>query len=531
MGFFDRFINNKESVIDARSIDAPRGNVFVGASNENDETQIQSFSNGNITYSGELSGYDYTSILRDKQNWTNLISLFQLSDYFSDADPIVHALIKHVFVPFSTCSEWFLTGAKEKTIKLYEEQYKKMRLREKLDGIMLEYWKYGNVYIYLFENGQLVTLPVNKCRIGGVALNGMPLVEYDCQSTLNEWRSKGYSVKENWIKDNNLEAYFKGFPKEIQEGMNKGYQYVQLNPENTFPMQASKESWQRYAIPFIASCLSSLSKKELISQYEDSILNLGIRSFVHVRYGDEKNDILPDREQLIATRKLFQKGMSGFPLVTTNQLAKAEVIQPDLDDLFQWDKYKDVNNAILSAGGISGIITTGVAEDGSNFATAQVSMQTAETRINAARDEFCDIMNRINERLTEVIKGTYNLKEVPQFHFAPLDMSGKKSLRESCQQLWSLGLVSTKKFLEVNGYSVDMEKEQRNKEKSDKTDEIMSPRQTSVSKQQDTSSEEESNKVGRPEMDDSERNSDPAKSETGKAPKPSNEEGSGDQKM
>lgn len=81
-----------------------------------------------------------------------------------------------------------------------------------------------------------------------------------------------------------------------------------------------KESWQRYAIPFIASCLGALAKKELISTYEDAVLNLGIRSFVHVTYGDTTKgaDILPGAIELGQVRSLFQKGMSGFPLVVTN---------------------------------------------------------------------------------------------------------------------------------------------------------------------------------------------------------------------
>ena len=49
-------------------------------------------------------------------------------------------------------------------------------------------------------------------------------------------------------------------------------------------------------------------------------------------------DMLPDKQQISAVRRLFVDGMSGFPLVVTNHLAKAQVIQPDLDDLFQWDK-------------------------------------------------------------------------------------------------------------------------------------------------------------------------------------------------
>ena len=53
---------------------------------------------------------------------------------------------------------------------------------------------------------------------------------------------------------------------------------------------------------------------------------------------------------------------------------KATVIQPDTKEMFDDDKYRDVNAEILSAGGISGIIVSGRAEDGSNFASAQVSM-------------------------------------------------------------------------------------------------------------------------------------------------------------
>ncbi len=515
MGFFDRF--RRTAAETPKQSQNKQIDVFVGASKSQDAASIQSFSNSNITFSGSLVGYDYDQILRNKQD--NIISLYQLADYFSDADAIVRGIIKHVYVPYSTCSRWFLTGAKPKTIKLYEEQYEKMRLREKLDGIMLEYWKYNNVFVYLFK-GQIITLPVHKCRIGNIAFNGTPVVEYDCQSIQNEWRAKSYSIKENWIKDNSLEDYFKGYPDEVVKALNAGFQYAQLDPENTFVLQGSKESWQRYAIPFIASCLPALSKKELISQYEDAILNLAIRSFVHVTYGDPKQEMLPDKEQISAVRRLFVEGMSGFPLVTTNHLAKAEVIQPDLDDLFQWDKYKQVNNDILSAGGVSGVIVSGISEDGSTFASAQVSMQTAEARINAARAEFCEMMTRINARLTEYIDGTYNLKETPKFNFAPLSMEGRKALREACTKLWESGTVSTKTMLETNGYSLDEEKAQREKESEDGTDEILKVRVTK------NAAKSENKGAGRPEKDDSDKTSDPENTERGKEPKPSSPEGS-----
>lgn len=515
-GITDRFWATARKRIIAEPIDKKRQREIVGANKEDAEV-FQSYTNSNITFSGSLSGYDYDSILRDKQG--NIVNLYQLADYYTDEDAIVRGIVHHVFVPFSTCSRWVLFGKNDKTIKLYEEQYKRMRLREKLNGIMLEYWKYSNVVCYLL-NGQLITLPIHKCKIGNMMLNGMPLVDFDCLSIENEWRAKGYSVQEGWIKDNNLEEYFKGYPEEVKQAIDKGSQYVQLNPANTYVMQGNKESWNRYAIPFIAAALEPLSRKELIATYEKATLNLAAHGFTHAKYGDptKGQDMLPDANQLRQVSTIFKSGMTGFPLVVTNHLAEAKFVQADTQDLFQWNMFRDVNNDILAAGGVSGIIVSGLSEDGSTFASAQISMQTAEARINDAREKFCELMNRVNERLTEIIPGTYNLKEIPEFEFMPLSMEGKKALREACKELWLKGVVSTRTYLETYGYSMDREVERR-KEEAEEADSVLVSREGNVQ-------QAEANEGGRPEVDDSDRKSDPSKSDSGKNPKPSNPDGS-----
>ena len=237
-------------------------------------------------------------------------------------------------------------------------------------------------------------------------------------------------------------------------------------------------------------------------------------------YGDSKSDVMPDITQLNAVNSLFKKAMTGAALATTNHLCKAEVIQPDLNEMFSDDKYKDVNAEILSAGGISGIIVSGRAEDGSNFASAQVSMQTAAMRIKQARDDFCELMDRVNERLngkhgsiTHSAPGN-----IPQFTFPPVDLAGSQKFQEVCRSLWEKGVVSTRTMLQMHGYDMDQELERKKHEQ---------PVESPVGKsdtQKDT--DEPTGKQGRPEMDDSERSSDPAKSMSGKQPKPSNPEGS-----
>lgn len=202
-----------------------------------------------------------------------------------------------------------------------------------------------------------------------------------------------------------------------------------------------------------------------------------------------------------------------------------------MSDLFQFDKYRQVNNDLLAAGGISGIIVNGDTQDGSTFASAQVSVQAAAARIEAARREFCELMNKVNERLVEDMKvtNTYNLKKIPEFHFEPLSMEGEKTLRETCKELWQQGIVSTQTLLEKNGYDLSQEKTRRQSEKTDGVDELLMPRTgNSGAAAQDSGSTDsnKNNKGGRPEMSNEERNSDPENAARGKQPKPSNPEGS-----
>lgn len=409
-------------------------------------------------------------------------------------------------MPYATNSKWYLTG-NQKTINIYEDYYKKIRLREKIDDIMLNYFKYANVFIYIWE-GNIMILPPHKCRIGNVALNGTPTVFFDVESIARQIKQKTYTYLENkQVDDEDIDTVYEGYPPEIAEAVKKSAQYAQLSTENCFVLQGPKEGWTRYSIPWIAAALPALAKKELISSWQTNLLNLSQRSFVHVKYGDNDINPTPDIGQLRTVRSIFSSAMSGNPLAVTNQMAQAEVVTTDISNLYQWPLYRRVNADVMSAGGISGILATGESEDGSTFASAQVSIQTASSRIEAARREVEDFMNKLNVRLVEDISAfhTNNLKNIPEFHFAPFDISGQKSMRQTCMSLWENGLISTRTLMEMNGFSVDKERNQREEQAGDGTDEILIPRDA----MNNNDGGDVQGQVGRPKMSDEERNSDP----------------------
>lgn len=371
------------------------------------------------------------------------------------------------------------------------------------------------------DDGTIITLPVHQVRISNVMVNGEPVIEMNCRSIRDDLKKKGQKAKKPWLEDEDLKVRLQGFPKEVAEALNEGKDWVQQNPANTFVLQDVKEDWMRYSVPMIASCLKALSKKELISNWENALLILGAHAFVHVKYGDPKNEVLPVVGDLEQVSDIFMNAMTGSALAVTNNWCTADVVQPKTDDVFEYDKYKGVNSDILSAGGISGIIVSGRAEDGSTFASAQVSMQTAALRIKQAKDNFCEMMNKINRRLNGSSYLPHSANEnIPRFTFPPVDLSGSKSFQDSCMKLWEKGMVSNETLLQTYGYDMGQEVERRKTENQNGTADVLVPPIAN------TSNHDETEKSGRPTQDDTERHSDPAKSVTGRQPKGSNPEGS-----
>jgi len=103
MGIRDWFATRQKAPPSAPAIVATPPELAIAA----DFNQIdvsQTFNDRNITFTGDLKGFNYTSLLRDKQN--NINQFYQLADYWVDADPLFRGAIKEVYVPFSLIDDF-----------------------------------------------------------------------------------------------------------------------------------------------------------------------------------------------------------------------------------------------------------------------------------------------------------------------------------------------------------------------------------------------------------------------------------------
>ena len=479
--------------------------LYVGVDlSSKPQLQTYTYERTDITFRGELKNFNYNSILKDKQ--TNIYKLYELANYYVDSDSIFGGIVKRVLAPFSLSSGYKLKGVSEKIKKKYTDHYESISFLDVSLNIFFELYLFAQCYIYFMPDGRLITLPQHRVRISDIMVNGEPLIEFNVIE-LN--RRSGYA-KEKFI--NTLIEKYRGYPPEITEELLKGNTgaWIQLNPENCFILQESKPMWQKYAVPFISTCLKPLSKKELISYYEDVQLNIGAKGFLHVKLGD--NELLPKPNQIMldATAKIFQDALNKFPLAVTSHLIDAKFISVDTKGMFDKSKYAEVNSQIMSSGGISPLVVTGESE-GSSFAQANISVKTACQRIKQSQDNFSEMMKKFNKKLAIMWRIAPN--KVPSFVFNDLDLIGEEKLKDEAFKLWQQGCVSTTTLLDQHGYDVEQEYERKKSEEEKDFKTVFEPPANSNTMPSEPSAK------GAPKK--SPVSTDKNKSQTGKQPKPS----------
>lgn len=449
--------------------------------------------------------------------------------------------IREVYVPFSLIDDYRLIGGSEQARNKYNAYFERIGIWDKLESFFLQYYLYANLYISVQPDGDIVSLPPHLCRIGNLRVNRQPIVEFNCRTLQTDLKQMGNLAYKKFIEDIDLQKRLSGYPPEVALGLKNNRDWVQLNPRTTFVLQDAHPDWQRYAIPMVAACLKAFAKKELISAWEDSLLNLAARSFVHVTYGSPEDQVIPDKAALTKLQALFAAAMtasSRVALAVTNNFAKAEVIQPESDHIFDHDKYANVNADILSAAGISGIVVSGQ-DNAASFGSSQVSTKMVALRIQEAKRRMSQMMNDI---MRIGLNGTENglprsaPGKLPEFTFPVTDLTNNKSFQDKCFDLWKEGVLSYETMIDAHGFDYAEEKERKEAETKEEVQTKVfvkpgvNPAETEVNIVNEEPGETTTT-IGRPVLNDDERNSDPGNSETGAQPKPSDEDGSGDQRI
>lgn len=282
-------------------------------------------------------------------------------------------------------------------------------------------------------------------------------------------------------------------------------------------------------MPMIVQALKPLARKEIIVNYENALLTLAACGFLHVSVGTPPDmNMVADQNILTAVQEQAKNAMkAGGGIFTSNSFVETNFVQVDVDHLWDKSKYEDVDTAILGAFGISNAVSAG-GDASTSFGSSQISTRLVSMRINAAKKAFCEFMNMI---IRAVNGSAYGLprttnEKLPVFCMPQTDLTKIAAFQEECMKLWESGSISRKTMLEAHGIDIDMEYERKKQEMDDGYDEVFVKPGTTAQNDDGDNGANNGGAVGRPTLDDSERNSAPDNSDSGRLPKPSNPDGS-----
>lgn len=282
-------------------------------------------------------------------------------------------------------------------------------------------------------------------------------------------------------------------------------------------------------MPMIVQALKPLAKKEIISNFENAILTLASCGFLHTTVGaPPDSNMVADGNILTAVQNQVKSAVkAGGGLLTTNDFVKTEFVQVDVDHLWDKSKYDDVDTQILGAFGISNAVSAG-GDASTSFGSSQISTRLVSMRINAAKKSFCEFMNMIIRAVNGSPYGLprTNSERLPVFCMPQTDLTKVAAFQEECMKLWESGNLSRKTMLEAHGIDVEMEYERKKQEAKDGYEEVFAKPGTNTQSDDGEAATDEDVKIGRPTLDDSERNSPVDTSDSGRLPKPSRPEGS-----
>ena len=460
------------------------------------KTIYQSFQYNSTTMPTTITSIDtLRSILQNPQEFDNVKRLYQFCDYYVNYDSICAGAIKNIFIPFSQ-APYRLTGGTQKGRDFFEKMFERNNLEDIVRGCSNDYFKYANVYLYLNDDYTLQLLPPHRCYVENLAIDGEPVISFEIDRTIQMGKTD--------IED--LKRKYHGYPKVIQDAVEKGGSYAQLPIGSCFSISYSKSSWEKYAIPPITAALPWLIEKETLTKTLTSELENMRATFLHVQVGDKDKNAIPGSGELNQIAGVFSNTLSqdGGRVVTTSWNVNADFKNGGTKDSLNTitDLMANINWNILSALTISSVLATGDnlpnISSNANFSTIQAAVTLVNKRINAFLSDLAEMFNKIIRLVAE----KEGIRKPPELIFELVDLNDDEGITQLMLDLYDKGFISRRTVFEHSKFNYDEEIEKRTQERDDGIDQVLTPPDQPYNR---SASDGE---PGRPELDMDERTTD-----------------------
>lgn len=263
--------------------------------------------------------------------------------------------------------------------------------------------------------------------------------------------------------------------EDIRKGLEEGNikeSTIPLNMEKLYVAHYKKDSWDRWADPYLVAVLKDLQFKNKLHQADLSALD-GVINVIRLwRLGDHKEKMFPNSAIVDRLIDILQTNTGGGALdVVWDSMIDMQEFYPPVEKILGPEKYTQVNKDILFGLGIPEVLLGGA---GANFSNSWIQLKTIIEKLEFIRQKIVEWMQ---EEFDIVARGMGFAKPA-KARFGKMDLQDENVTKKLIVGLLDRGVISVETVLKTYGedYLVEVERIVReNKEFEDRGLEKFNP--------------------------------------------------------
>ncbi len=210
-----------------------------------------------------------------------------------------------------------------------------------------------------------------------------------------------------------------------------------------------KDDWEDWAEPIFFPVFDDIAFKKLLRRMDESVARNIMNSIVVFRLGNAK-DGFPATKIEIQKFSSLLKTPTKSKTIVWNNLVDFIATYPPVNLMLNDDKYKAVNNDILSGLGISEVLINGA---GGNYANSFLSVKTLLEKLESGREV---VIEWLNVEL-ELIRTAMGWEKLPEIRFGRMTLRDERAEKALILNLLDKGIISNQTALSYFGENWSVE--------------------------------------------------------------------------
>jgi hypothetical protein len=342
-------------------------------------------------------------------------------------------------------------GKNKRSIKFFNEWYKKINGWSLSERFFREWFRSGNVFIYKFLYN-ITNIEVNKMSRAEVAkkiplrytiLNPADMraegsatfVNFNYYKMLNSYELARLKVP----KTEDEKRFMDSLPVKIRDEIKRGQlPEIPIDTEYLTAVFCGKQDYEALSVPMYYPVLFDIDLKLEFKKMEKVIARTADYMILLITAGDKDRDANTNSRILAALQDLFEMESVGRVLVS-DYSTKAEFVLPDLNKILGPEKYQVVNQDI--ANGLMNIFW-----GDEKYANSMIKIKVFLERLSSARQAF---LNNFLIPEMEMIASELGFTEIPEPVFDEVDLKEEIEYMKVYTRLAEIGMLTPEELFET----------------------------------------------------------------------------------